>query len=276
MKALLHVVPSFLVAALLISSVGSLTSCSTVPLTGRRQLLLIPESQVMALSFDQYGKFLSQHQVVKGTPDAQMVQRVGHRIQGAVETYLRRAGKVDLLSGYKWEFHLVKDKQENAFCMPGGKVVVYTGILAVTKNEAGLATVMGHEIGHAVARHGNERMSQGLITQLGGVALSAALSSRPAETQQLFMAAYGMGTQVGVLLPYSRLQESEADRLGLIFMAMAGYDPHQAVDFWRRMESQKNQTSPPEFLSTHPSHATRIADIEAYLPTAMKHYQPQG
>jgi predicted Zn-dependent protease len=276
MKALIHGVSSFLAAALLLVSVACLTSCSTVPLTGRHQLLLIPDSQVMALSFDQYGKFLSQHQVVKGTPDAQMVQRVGHRIQGAVEIYLRRAGKAELLSGYKWEFHLVKDKQENAFCMPGGKVVVYTGILPVTKNEPGLATVLGHEIGHAVARHGNERMSQGLVTQLGSVALSTALSSRPAETQQLFMAAYGMGTQVGVLLPYSRLQESEADRLGLIFMSMAGYDPHQAVDFWRRMENQKNQASPPEFLSTHPSHATRIKDIEDYLPKAMTYYQPQG
>jgi predicted Zn-dependent protease len=263
-----------LITAFLIGAIGLLTACSTVPLTGRSQLLLIPESQVMALSFDQYGKFISQHQVVKGTPDAQMVQRVGQRIQKAVETYFRQTGQSNLLSGYKWEFHLVKDKQENAFCMPGGKVVVYTGILSVTKNEAGLATVLGHEVGHAVARHGNERMSQGLITQLGGAALGAALSSRPAETQQLFMAAYGMGTQVGVLLPYSRLQESEADRLGLIFMAMAGYDPHHAVDFWRRMENQKNQAAPPEFLSTHPSHATRIADIESYLPTAMKYYRP--
>jgi predicted Zn-dependent protease len=265
-----------LATVLLIGAMGLLTACSTVPLTGRSQLLLIPESQVMTLSFDQYDKFLSQHEVIKGTPDAQLVQRVGQHIQKAVETYLRRTGKADLLSGYKWEFHLVKDKQENAFCMPGGKVVVYTGILPVTKNEAGLATVLGHEIGHAVARHGNERMSQGLITQLGGVALGAALSNRPQETQQIFMAAYGMGTQVGVLLPYSRLQESEADRLGLIFMAMAGYDPHNAISFWQRMESQKNQASPPEFLSTHPSHATRIADIEDYLPTAMKYYQPKG
>jgi predicted Zn-dependent protease len=160
--------------------------------------------------------------------------------------------------------------------MPGGKVVVFSGILPVTADESGLATVMGHEIGHAIARHGNERMSQGLVTQLGGVALGAALSSRPQETQQLFMAAYGLGAQVGVLLPYGRLQETEADHLGLIFMAMAGYDPHKAVDFWQRMDSQKDQAAPPEFLSTHPSHTTRIADIRSYLPTAMAYYHPGG
>ena len=263
-------------AAFLVWSMIWFTACSTVPLTGRNQLILIPDDQVMSLSYDQYNKFISEHNVVQGTPEAQLVARVGQRIQKAVETYLRQNGQESLLSGYKWEFNLVKDKQVNAFCMPGGKVVVYTGILPITKDESGLATVMGHEIGHAIARHGNERMSQGLVAQLGGVALSAALSSRPQQTQELFMAAYGMGAQVGVLLPYGRLQESEADRLGLIFMAMAGYDPHVAVNFWQRMESQKNQASPPEFLSTHPSHATRIADIKNYLPTAMGFYRPEG
>jgi predicted Zn-dependent protease len=253
-----------------------LVACATVPLTGRSQLILIPDSQVMALSFDQYDQFLAKHDVVEGTAEAQMVRRVGSRIEKAVATYLERNGQADLLNGYQWEFNLVKDKQANAFCMPGGKVVVFTGILPITKNESGLATVMGHEIGHAIARHGNERMSQGLVTQLGGVALGAALSSRPEETRQLFMAAYGLGAQVGVLLPYGRLQETEADHLGLIFMAMAGYDPHQAVDFWQRMDSRKDQAAPPEFLSTHPSHATRIADIRNYLPTAMAYYHPGG
>lgn len=253
-----------------------ITACATVPLTGRSQLILIPDSQVMALSFDQYDQFLSKHEVVKDSAESQMVRRVGGRIQKAVAVYLERNGQTDLLNGYQWEFNLVKDKQVNAFCMPGGKVVVYTGILAVTKNESGLATVMGHEIGHAIARHGNERMSQGLVTQLGGTALSVALSNRPQETQQLFMAAYGLGAQVGVLLPYGRLQETEADHLGLIFMAMAGYDPHEAVNFWQRMDSQKDKASPPEFLSTHPSHATRIADIENYLPTAMAYYRAGG
>jgi predicted Zn-dependent protease len=251
-----------------------LVACATVPLTGRSQLILIPDSQVMALSFDQYGQFLKKHDVIKGTPEAQLVQRVGRRIQKAVEMYLDQNGQANLLNGYKWEFNLVKDKQVNAFCMPGGKVVVYTGILPLTQNEAGLATVLGHEIGHAIARHGNERMSQGLVTQLGGAALGAALSSRPKETQDLFMSAFGLGSQVGILLPYGRLQETEADHLGLIFMAMAGYDPHAAVNFWQRMASQKDQAAPPEFLSTHPSHATRIADIKNYLPTAMTYYHP--
>ena len=253
-----------------------LAACATVPLTGRSQLILIPDSQVMTLSFDQYHQFLAKHEIIKSTSEAQMVQRVGQRIQKAVQAYLEQSGQADLLNGYQWEFNLVKDKQANAFCMPGGKVVVFNGILPITKNESGLATVLGHEIGHAIARHGNERMSQGLVTQLGGVALGAALSSRPQETQQLFMAAYGLGTQVGVLLPYGRLQETEADHLGLIFMAMAGYDPHLAVNFWERMASQKDQAAPPEFLSTHPAHATRIADIKDYLPTAMAYYHPKG
>lgn len=255
---------------------GLLTACSTVPLTGRSQLILIPDNQVMSLSFDQYDQFLKEHKVAKGTSDAQMVLRVGQRIQKAVESYLRQNGQSDLLNGYKWEFNLVEDKQVNAFCMPGGKVVVYTGILPVTKNEAGLATVMGHEIGHAIARHGNERMSQGLMAQMGGMALGAALSSRPQETQELFMAAFGLGTQVGILLPYGRLQESEADRLGLIFMAMAGYDPKTAVSFWQRMAAQSGKSAPPEFLSTHPSHSTRIEDIKKSLPEAMAYYKPKS
>jgi predicted Zn-dependent protease len=261
---------------LLLLIAGLVAACATVPLTGRSQLILIPDSQVMTLSFDQYSQFLSQHDVVKGTPEAQMVLRVGRRIQKAVESYLRQIGHTDLLNGYQWDFNLVQDKQVNAFCMPGGKVVVYTGILPVTKNEPGLATVLGHEIGHAIARHGNERMSQGLVAQMGGIALGTALSSRPQETQELFMAAFGLGAQVGVLLPYGRLQESEADQLGLIFMAMAGYDPHLALEFWQRMEKQSNQSAPPEFLSTHPAHATRIADIKKHLPEALAYYRPGG
>lgn len=255
---------------------GLLAACATVPITGRSQLILIPDSDVMALSFDQYSQFISKHEVIKDTPDARMVERVGRRIQKAVEAYLYKNGQESLLSGYKWEFNLVKDKQANAFCMPGGKVVVFTGILPVTENESGLATVLGHEIGHAIARHGNERMSQSLMVQFGGLALGAALSSRPQETRELFSTVYGLGAQVGIMLPYNRLQESEADRLGLIFMAMAGYDPNQAVDFWQRMENKEGQKAPPEFLSTHPSHATRIADIKKFLPTAESYYRPKS
>jgi predicted Zn-dependent protease len=252
-----------------------LAACSTVPLTGRRQLDLVPSDQIMAMSADQYQKFMDDHEVITGTPESRMVKRVGERISTAVETYLAKQNRSDLLAGYNWEFNLVKDSSVNAWAMPGGKVVVYTGILPVAKNENGLATVMGHEIAHAVARHGNERMSQALLTQLGGVALSVALSENPSQTNNLFMAAYGLGSQVGILLPYSRLQESEADHLGLIFMAMAGYDPREAVDFWQRMAAQSKGGAPPEFLSTHPAHETRIKQLKEYLPEAMKYYRPK-
>jgi predicted Zn-dependent protease len=248
-------------------------SCSSVPVTGRQQLTLLPADQIHALSFDQYNQFLAKHEVISGTAEARMVERVGRRIQQAVETFLEQRGRAQLLEGYRWEFNLVKDENANAFAMPGGKVVIFSGILDITQTETGLATVMGHEIAHAIARHGNERMSQGLMAQLGGMALSVALSSRPEQTRQLFMAAYGLGAQVGVLLPYSRLQESEADELGLIFMAMAGYDPRSAVDFWQRMDAKQDQPSPPEFLSTHPSHGTRIENIRDHLPEATQYYK---
>lgn len=201
-----------------------------------------------------------------------MVKRVGQRIQVAVEKYMADNNLRRQLEDYLWEFNLVESKEINAWCMPGGKVVVYTGILPITKDENGLAVVMGHEIAHAVAKHGNERMSQGLLTEMGGVALTVALRDKPAQTQQLFMTAFGVGAQVGVLLPFSRVQESEADHLGLIFMAMAGYDPHGAVTFWERM-AQQGGAKPPEFLSTHPSDETRINKIKAELPEALQYYQ---
>ena len=248
-------------------------ACSTVPVTGRRQLDLVDSDQIMAMSAEQYQKFMAEHEVIRGTEDARMVRRVGERISTAVTNYLTAKDRSDLIAGYNWEFNLVNDPSVNAWAMPGGKVAVYTGILPVAQNENGLATVMGHEVAHAIAQHGNERMSQGLLTQLGGMALSVALSQNPSQTNNLFMTAYGVGTQVGILLPYSRLQESEADRLGLIFMAMAGYDPRQALGFWQRMAAQSKGGSPPEFLSTHPAHETRIERIEKYLPEAMKYYR---
>ena len=179
------------------------------------------------------------------------------------------------IKNYRWEFNLIEnDKMVNAFCMPGGKVGVYTGILPITQNETGLAVVMGHEIAHAIAKHGNERVSQGLLAQLGGVALSTALSKNPGTTNQIFMAAYGVGANVGVLLPYSRLHESEADRIGLILMAKAGYDPREAVPFWQRM-NEKGGPRPPEFLSTHPAPESRIKQIQDLIPEAMKYYKEQ-
>jgi len=249
-----------------------LTACSTVPITGRSQLNLIPGSSMTSMSLEQYDTFLKEHKLSTNKAQTDMVKRVGARIQDAVERFFSSQGMGGRLSGYKWEFNLVEDKQVNAWCMPGGKVVVYTGILPVTQNETGLAVVMGHEIAHALAEHGNERMSQGLLAEFGGAALGEALAAKPDATKQLWMSVYGVGAQYGALLPYSRLQESEADRLGLIFMAMAGYDPGEAVPFWQRMAAQKGGQSPPEFLSTHPSGATRIENIKGLLPEAYKYY----
>ena len=249
-------------------------SCSTVPVTGRRQLNLISDSSMLSMSAQQYQEFLSSQKVIRNTKEADMVQRVGHRIQDSVDRYFAEHKMSEDLKGYAWEFNLVESKEVNAWCMPGGKVVVYTGILPIASDEAGLAVVMGHEIAHAIAKHGNERMSQALVTQLGGVALSTALESYPAQTRALWMTAFGLGSQVGVLLPYSRLHESEADRLGLIFMAMAGYDPNEAPRFWSRMAAEKGGAAPPEFLSTHPSDKTRIEKIKQEIPEAMKYYEP--
>jgi len=249
-----------------------LVSCSTVPITGRTQLDLIPGSTMLAMSFQEYNEFLKSHKLSTNPEQTQMVKRVGERIQRAVEQYFAQNQSSHELDGYGWEFNLVESDEVNAWCMSGGKVVVYTGILAITQNEAGLATVMGHEIAHAVAKHGNERMSQGLLAQMGGTALSVALAQKPQQTRGLWMTAFGLGAEVGVLLPYSRLQETEADHLGLIFMAMAGYDPNKAVDFWQRMSEKKGAKSPPEFLSTHPTDETRIRKIKALLPEAMQYY----
>lgn len=249
-------------------------NCSTVPITGRKQLNLISTSEINSLSFKQYDEFLKQNKLSHDTISANMVKRVGKKIQNAVEKYFAQNSLSDELKDYQWEFNLVESKEVNAWCMPGGKVVVYTGILPLTKNEEGLAVVMGHEIAHAIAQHGAERMSQELLKQLGSTALSVALKDKPETTRNIFLTAYGVGSTIGVLLPYSRTHESEADRLGLIFMAMAGYDPNSAIDFWQRMASN-DKAKVPEWLSTHPSDEKRIEDIKKYLPEALKYYTAQ-
>jgi len=248
-------------------------SCSTVPLTGRSQLNMIPSSEMLTMSFQQYNQFLKENKVSTNKANTDMVKRIGGNIQNAVERYMKQNNLSDRLNGYKWEFNLVEYEQVNAWCMPGGKVVVYTGILPVTQDEIGLAVVMGHEIAHAIAEHGNERMSQQLLQQAGAVGLMVAMNDEPAETQAMWLAVYGVGTTVGIMLPYSRTHESEADHLGMIFMAMAGYDPHEAPEFWKRMAAGKQGGSPPEFLSTHPSDQTRINDITSWIPEAMKYYK---
>ena len=257
---------------LLVVTALTIFSCTKVPITGRKQMNLLPESQMMAMSLTNYHDFLSQHHPVTSGSEMQLVKNVGAKISSAVEQYMRQNKMADRVKGYKWEFNLVNDNQVNAWCMPGGKVVVYSGLLPVTEDEVHLAFVMGHEIGHAVARHGNERMSQMMLTMMGGLALDVALSQRSSETRAIFLGAYGVGTTVGVLLPYSRTHESEADKLGMVFMAMAGYNPSQATDMWDRM-SKKGGAKVPELLSTHPSDATRAKNMKEFLPQAMKYYK---
>lgn len=260
-------------STLVLSACLLFTMCSKVPLSGRRQLNLIPSSEINSLSVTSYQTFLSENKVISGTTQSNMVTTVGLKIKVAVEKYMADNKMADQLEGFQWEFNTVESSEVNAFCMPGGKVVFYTGILPICEDEAGVAVVMGHEVAHAIAKHGNERMSQGLVQQFGGAALSVALANKPAQTQQLFQTAYGVGSQVGVMLPFSRLQESEADDLGLIFMAMAGYDPHEAPKFWERMSAKSGGAAPPEFMSTHPSHETRIKKLNAAIPKAMEYYK---
>ena len=255
-------------------TVVALWSCSTVPLTGRQQLNLVSDSEMLAMSEAQYDTFLVENKVSTNRANTEMVRRIGTRIQGAVEAYLKTKGQSQQIAGYKWEFNLVESDEVNAWCMPGGKVVVYTGIIPVCKDETGLAVVMGHEIAHAVAKHGAERMSQSMIAQGLGTALSVAVAKEPAQTQQLWMTAFGVGAQYGALLPFSRQQESEADHLGLVFMAIAGYDPQAAVPFWERMAQSSKGGKPPEIMSTHPSDETRIANLKKLMPEAMTYYKP--
>lgn len=248
-----------------------LNACATVPITGRKQMKLLPVSTMTQMGFTNYSSFMTDNPVSKNSSAKTQVHRAGTNISGAVEEYFSKNGLEKYLQHYKWEFNLIQDKTPNAWCMPGGKVVFYEGILPFTKNENGIAVVMGHEIAHAVAQHGNERMSQGLLTQLGGMALSVAIQEKPEETKMLFMTAYGLGSQYGAALPFSRMHEKEADRLGLIFMAMGGYDPRGAVEFWERMAAQNKQKMP-EWLSTHPLDQTRIAAMKANMPEALKYY----
>jgi len=247
-----------------------LVACATVPLTGRKQLNLIPSSELLSMSYQQYDQVKTESKLSTNQQQVNMIKQVGARISTAAETFLKES---NIQMQFDWEFILIEDdKTPNAWCMPGGKVAFYTGILPYTKNDAGVAVVMGHEVAHALAQHGNERMSQGLLVNLGGATLAKALESKPEMTRNLWLGAFGLGAQVGVLLPYSRKHESEADRIGLIIMAKAGYDPNEAVGFWERMNQAGGQ-APPEFLSTHPANTTRINDLKIHLPEAMRHYR---
>jgi predicted Zn-dependent protease len=254
-----------------------LFGCSRVPLTDRQQLLLVADTDLEQQGALQYADLLSKSKVFSATaPDEKSVVRVGSRLAKAVDQFVAEKGISPNGTGYKWEFNLIDDPNTpNAFCLPGGKIAVYSGLLPITKDDTGLAVVISHEIAHALARHSNERLSQMLLVQFGGAQLSDAIKNNPEETQKNIMTAFGIGANVGVLLPYNRAQESEADRIGLALMAYAGYDPHKALDFWTRME-QLGGSGMPELLSTHPLDETRIKDIKSEIPEAMKYYRGQN
>lgn len=255
----------------------TLAACSKNSITGRNQLALLPESELRSMAASEYQTFLSQNKVVSASAskDAEMVRRVGMRLVSAINKYYSTKGLSSELEGYKWEYNLVQSDDVNAWAMPGGKIVVYTGLLPVTQNEAALAVVLGHEITHALAHHGNERMSQQMVAQGIGV-VGGVLTSGNQQVSSIFNNVYGPGAQVGVLLPNSRKQELESDRYGLIFTAMAGYNPREAVPLWERMRAMSGGNRPPEFLSTHPAEETRIQKLQEMMPEALKYYKPMG
>ena len=257
---------SLLVLAILLSS------CSSVLLTGRKQLLLVSDAEVLTSSFQSYKQFIDSVPASKDKVNTALVKKVGKSMSTVVENYLKSNGLEAEIANFAWEFNLVKDTSVNAFCMPGGKVVVFEGILPITKNETGLAVVMGHEIAHAIAKHSNERMSQQMLLQYGASITDVLLVDKPAATRNTINTIYGIGAQYGVMLPYSRKHEYEAYRLGLIFLAMAGYNPNESISFWERMAA-KGSNTPLEFMSTHPSDANRIAKLKELLPEAMQYYK---
>ncbi|MEA5139085.1 M48 family metallopeptidase [Arcicella rigui] len=266
--------------AILLSSIWA---CTQVPISGRNQLLLVSDDEMNAMSFTSYKQFLDTNKVVPAnTQQAAMVKRVGDRIAKAAQSYFEKNNAPDYLKSYQWQTELVQSNQVNAWCMPGGKMVVYTGILPITVNETGLAVVMGHEVSHAIAKHGSERMSQGMVAQglltAGQVGLGIAMQNKPSATKNLWNTVFNVaaptGAQLG-MLAFGRNQESEADHLGLIFMAMAGYNPQEAVSFWGRMAAQSGGAKASglmSFLSTHPSDEKRIEDIKRLMPEALQYY----
>jgi predicted Zn-dependent protease len=242
--------------------------CGQNPFTGKSTLALVPNSQIIPMSFKQYNQVLEESKVIKEGDQAQMIQRVGLRIANASERWLIKNGYPDYTDNYKWEFNLIEDDQVNAWAMPGGKIVFYTGILPIAKNEAGVATIMGHEVAHALANHGQQRMSAGQIQQTVGAVGSIALGNEDQQTQELFTTAYGIGSQIGIMLPFSRNHETEADKIGIKLMAIAGYDPDEAAELWKRMKEYSGGAGPPQFLSTHPSTDERINNLQKWSAEA--------
>ncbi len=249
-----------------------LAGCSSVPLTGRKQLLLVSDQEVLSSSLTQYTEYMKTAKTTSSGKNAQMVTRVGKKIAAATEAYLKANGLQDEISNFSWEFNLVDDSQINAFCMPGGKIVVYSGLMSLVSSDDELAVVVGHEVAHAVAKHSNERLSQQVMAQYGAQILGAAVANKSTAIQQAASSVYGIGAQYGVVLPFSRKHESEADYMGLILMTIAGYNPDVAVTFWQKMSSSSSGKTP-EIMSTHPSDERRISDIQKELPAIKQKYK---
>lgn len=243
-------------------------SCATNPFTGKKTMAFVSNDQLFPSAFAQYNQVLAENKVVTGTKDAEMITRVGQRIAVAAERYLNANGFEGYLDDYKWEYKLIESDQVNAWCMPGGKIAFYTGILPIAANETGIAAIMGHEVAHALANHGQQRMSSGILQQAGGVAVAVATGNESPEKQQMWMQAYGLGTTLGGVLPFSRSHETEADKIGLYLMAIAGYNPDEAAELWKRMKANSGGEAPPEFMSTHPSNDSRIQNLQALAPKA--------
>ena len=252
----------------------AVTACKVNPFTGKKVLNFYPNSQIFPMAFAQYDQFLTENSVVESGAEAQMITKVGQRISSAAERWLSANGYAGYLKDYKWEYHLVKDETVNAWCMPGGKIVFYTGILPITQTETGVAVVMGHEVAHALADHGAQRMSAGTLQQLGAVAGNIAIKDD--QARNTFNQAYGLGSTVGLMLPFSRSHETEADRIGLQIMAIAGYNPEEAAELWKRMKANSGGQAPPEFLSTHPSNDTRILNLTEWAPLAKEEARKFG
>jgi len=243
-----------------------MAACKTNPFTGKKTLNFYGNSQLFPTAFAQYDQFLNENKVIENTAEARMITNVGQRISSAAERWLSANGYQGYLKDYKWEYNLVKDETVNAWCMPGGKIVFYTGILPICDGETGVAVVMGHEVAHALADHGAQRMSAGTLQQLGAVAGNVAIQDP--QKRNIFNQAYGVGSAVGVMLPFSRSHETEADRIGLQIMAIAGYNPDEAAELWKRMKANSGGQAPPEFMSTHPSNDTRIKNLTEWAPAA--------
>jgi predicted Zn-dependent protease len=249
-------------------------SCAINPFTGKKTMALVPNSQLFPTAFAQYNQFLTDNKVITGTKDSEMITRVGQRIAVAAERWLNANGHAGYLADYKWEYNLVDDKAVNAWCMPGGKIVFYTGILPIANGETGVAAIMGHEVAHALANHGQQRMSAAYLQQ--GIAVAGNIAIKDENSRNAFNQYYGIGSQVGVMLPFSRSHETEADRIGLYLMAIAGYNPVEAAELWKRMKANSGGQAPPEFLSTHPSNDSRIANLTALAPRAVEEAKKFG